>query len=90
MFDKFEGDDRKISELTVGELRKIIRETIVSSIPERPYTPYPMCPQPFYYQPPKYPWDDTYKIYCTDHTDVDEKSPLGSLGYKHTKGEENG
>lgn len=64
MISKYDGskDDRKISELTVGELREIIRETISVSLP------YPMCPQPFYYKPSPNPWDETYKVFCTDHT----------------------
>lgn len=69
MIAKYDGskDDRKISELTVGELREIIRETISVSLP---YQPYPMCPQPFYYKPSPNPWDETYKVFCTDHTDI--------------------
>ena len=60
-------EDKKISELTVLELKEIIREIVAEEITNRcfmqPLTAVP--PQPFYYQPPTYPyqhqevWADT-------------------------------
>lgn len=74
--------EKKVSDLTIDELKQIIRDTIIETIGERiPYTPYPMCPQPFYYKPPVNPWDDTYKVWCSEET---ETSPCGSLGHKHS------
>ena len=61
------SDDKFIKELTVGQLKNIIREIISEEIAKRTFTePYPYPVQPFYHEP-CYPYQHQ-QVWATDHT----------------------
>ena len=67
-------DNKLVKELTVGELKLLIKEftnEIINAINNIHIDKgYPTVPQPAWYGPTTPPWE-TQKVWCTDHTEVD-------------------
>ena len=67
-------DNKFVKELTVGELKLLIKEftsEIINVINKKQRIEYvPTIPQPNWYGPGTPPWE-TQKVWCTDHTEVD-------------------
>lgn len=70
-------DKKLVKELTVGELKLLIKEftnDIINAINKKQRIEYvpglPPTPQPNWYGPNTPPWE-TQKVWCTDHTEVD-------------------
>ena len=63
--------EKRITELTIKELKLIIHEVVSEELSKRGYVNPPTYYQPPYYYEPYYP---TYRIICTDHTITDKDS----------------
>ena len=59
-------DKEKIIDLTVKELKEVIREVVAEEISKHNFAIPPVPVQPFYYQPVQ-PWE-AGKVYCTTNT----------------------
>ncbi len=63
--------EKKLVDLTVKELKEVIREVVTEEISKHSFETPTLPVQPFYYQPVQ-PWE-AGKVYCTTSTATDIK-----------------